>query len=109
MSANPRPRPVEDREPDSWEWVPVPAVIDANGDKVVTLFDERGHPRARRVAELILEAFVGPCPPGRELRFKDGNHLNCALDNLEWANVLAPGAALVAGPGTTRPVRVDAA
>jgi len=41
------------------EWVRVPAVVDANGDKVVTLYDERGRPQTRLLAELILEAFVG--------------------------------------------------
>jgi hypothetical protein len=66
------------------EWVRVPAVVDANGDKVVTLYDERGRSQTRPLAELILEAFVGPRPPGHVVRFKDGNRLNCAATNLEW-------------------------
>jgi hypothetical protein len=66
----------------------VPAVVDANGDKVVTLSDERGLPQTRLLAELILEAFVGPRPSGHVARFKDGNRLNCQLTNLEW--VAAP-------------------
>ncbi len=70
------------------EWVRVPAVVDANGDKVVTLSDERGRPQTRLLAELILEAFVGPRPSGHVARFKDGNRLNCQLTNLEW--VAAP-------------------
>jgi len=70
------------------EWVRVPAVVDANGDKVVVLHDERGHPHARLVAELIREPFVGPRSPGYVIRFKDGNRLNCELTNLEW--VAAP-------------------
>jgi hypothetical protein len=70
------------------EWVQVPAVIDANGDKVITLYDEQGRPQTRPVAELVLESFVGPRPPGHVLRFKDGNRLNCELANLEW--VAAP-------------------
>ena len=65
------------------EWVRVPAVVDANGDKVVTLYDERGRPQTRLLAELILEAFVGPRPSGHVARFKDGNRLNCQLTNLE--------------------------
>ena len=72
------------------DWVQVPAVIDANGDKVITLFDEQGQPRTRLVAELILEAFIGPRPLGQIVRFKDGNRLNCVLSNLEW--VAAPSA-----------------
>jgi hypothetical protein len=71
------------------DWVRVPAVIDANGDKVVTLYDEQGQPRTRLVAELILEAFVGPRPPGHVVRFKDGNRLNCELSNLEWVEAPA--------------------
>ncbi len=70
------------------EWVRVPAVVDADGDKVVTLYDERGRSQTRLLAELILEAFVGPRPSGHVARFKDGNRLNCQLTNLEW--VAAP-------------------
>jgi hypothetical protein len=70
------------------DWVRVPAIVDANGDKVVTLHDERGRPQTRLLAELTLEAFVGPRPPSSTVRFKDGNRLNCELTNLEW--VAAP-------------------
>jgi hypothetical protein len=73
--------PEQERE----KWVRVPAIVDANGDKVITLYDEQGRPRTRPVAELILEACVGPRPPGHVVRFKDGNRLNCELSNLEWA------------------------
>src|SRR4051794_10693842 len=68
----------------SGEYVRVPAVVDANGDKVVTITDAQGRPQTRLVAELVLEAFVGPPPPGHVLRFKDGNRSNCELKNLEW-------------------------
>lgn len=71
------------------DWARVPAVVDANGNRVVTLHDERGEPRTRLVAELVLEAFVGPRPAGHVVHFKDGDRLNCDLSNLEWA--LAPG------------------
>ena len=70
------------------EWVQVPAVIDANGDKVIALHDEQGRSQTRLVAELILEGFVGLRPPGHVVRFKDGNRLNCERANLEW--VAAP-------------------
>ena len=63
----------------------MPAVVDANGNKVVTLYDEHGRPHTRSVAEVVLETFVGPRPVGHVVRFKDGNRLNCELDNLEWA------------------------
>jgi hypothetical protein len=52
---------------------------------VVTIYDEQGRPQTRLIAELVLEAFIGPRPPGHVVRFKDGNRLNCELANLEWA------------------------
>ena len=60
------------------EWVQVPAVVDANGDRIITLYDDQGRPQTRLVAEFVLEAFVGPKPPGHVVRFKDGDRLNCA-------------------------------
>lgn len=37
------------------------------------------------VHRLILEAFVGPCPPGCEARhFPDATRTNCAITNLIW-------------------------
>lgn len=65
-------------------WVRVPAVVDGKGDRVVTLLDERGKPQSRLVAELVLEAFVGPRPPGHVVRFIDGDRRNYASSNLEW-------------------------
>jgi HNH endonuclease len=73
------------------DWVQVPAVVDANGDKVVTLYDGRGQPQARLLAELILEEFVGPRPPGHVVHFKDGNRRNCEPANLEWVAAPASG------------------
>ncbi len=89
MSASPQTRRnFSGAEPEkSGEFVRVPAVVDANGDKVVTLTDDHGHQQTRLVAELVLEAFVGPRPLGYVLRFKDGNRLNCDLSNLEWGAV----------------------
>ena len=74
---------------ESGEYVRVPAVVDANGDKVITITDEQGRQQTRLVAELVLESFVGPRPSGHILQFKDGNRLNCDLRNLEWAAPLA--------------------
>lgn len=37
-----------------------------------------------RIYRLILETFVGPCPPGMEGCHKDDNHENNALTNLYW-------------------------
>lgn len=38
----------------------------------------------RFVHQLVLEAFVGPCPPGMECLHGDGNPGNNRLDNLRW-------------------------
>ena len=40
---------------------------------------------AKRVPRLVLEAFVGPCPPGMEAcHFPDRNPGNNRLENLRW-------------------------
>ena len=67
------------------DWLRVPAIVDANGNKVVTLYDEHGRPPTRSVAEDGLGDFCRSSPLGHVVRFKDGNRLNCELDNLEWA------------------------
>jgi hypothetical protein len=37
-----------------------------------------------RVHQLVMLAFVGPCPEGMEIRHLDGNPANCALSNLAY-------------------------
>jgi hypothetical protein len=37
-----------------------------------------------KVHQLVLLAFVGPCPPGHECRHIDGIRNNCHLKNLTW-------------------------
>lgn len=34
---------------------------------------------------LVMESFVGPCPHGYDINHKDGNKLNNALSNIEYA------------------------
>lgn len=36
------------------------------------------------VHRLMLETFVGPCPPGMECRHLDGNPANNHIENLRW-------------------------
>lgn len=36
------------------------------------------------VHQLVARAFIGPCPPGLEVRHKDGNPANNHIDNLEY-------------------------
>jgi len=43
-----------------------------------------GKPRDFFVHRLVLETFVGPCPPGMEGCHNDGNRQNNATSNLRW-------------------------
>jgi hypothetical protein len=43
-----------------------------------------GRVRQRRIHQLILETFVGPCPEGMEVRHLDGDRTNNRLDNVRW-------------------------
>lgn len=56
---------------------------DKDGYKKVILC-VAGVRRYARVHILILETFVGACPPGMESAHKDGNRANNAATNLEW-------------------------
>lgn len=52
---------------------------------VLTLWDGR-RGRTKRVQRLVLEAFVGPCPPGMEACHNDGTRTNNHVENLRWAS-----------------------
>lgn len=43
-----------------------------------------GRGNRRLVHRLVLEAFVGPCPPGMEACHNDGTRTNNHVDNLRW-------------------------
>jgi hypothetical protein len=43
-----------------------------------------GRGNSRCVHALVLEAFVGPCPPGQEGLHRDGVHAHNALGNLHY-------------------------
>lgn len=43
----------------------------------------RGKPRSKRVHTLVAETFIGPLPPGQQVRHLDGNRANNKLDNLK--------------------------
>lgn len=46
----------------------------------------KGKKRTYDVQQLVLLAFVGPCPEGMEARhFPDPDRKNCHLNNLQWA------------------------
>ncbi len=43
-----------------------------------------GHGNTCSVHVLVATAFLGPCPPGQEVRHKDDNRQNPRADNLEY-------------------------
>lgn len=43
-----------------------------------------GRRRRQYVHRLVMRAFVGPCPPGMEVRHLNGDRLDCRLVNLEY-------------------------
>lgn len=64
------------------KWVQVKPCIDKNKRMRVMLCPGRVR---KQIHRLVLEAFVGPCPPGKECRhFPDPNPQNCRLENLIW-------------------------
>lgn len=61
-----------------------PATVSRQGHQQVKL-SKLGKPYDRLVSRLVLEAFVGPCPPGGQARHVfDPNARNNALSNLMW-------------------------
>jgi hypothetical protein len=46
--------------------------------------------RSFSLAPLVAAAFLSPGPPGAILKHRDGDHSNCAADNLRWAPKLDP-------------------
>jgi hypothetical protein len=57
---------------------------DRHGYLAVRLYLPNGVRREARVHQLVLEAFVGPCPDGMEARHLNGIHTDNRLANLEW-------------------------
>jgi len=55
-----------------------------NGYREVTIYDKDHNRRTKLIHQLVMEAFVGPCPVDREINHKDGNKRNNNLDNLEY-------------------------
>jgi HNH endonuclease len=48
------------------------------------LFLYLGRGNKRYVHRLVLETFIGPCPPGMECLHSDNDPSNNKLDNLKW-------------------------
>ncbi len=56
---------------------------DKDGYNTAVLYNN-GMPTGRRVHRLVLEAYVGPCPEGMQVRHLDGDVYNNNLDNLAY-------------------------
>lgn len=56
---------------------------DRSGHLRINLFKNNTR-KEYQVHRLILETFIGRCPPGMECRHLDGNPKNNKLDNLKW-------------------------
>lgn len=54
------------------------------GYYVVNIYGPNGRRNQRLVHRLVLEAFVGPCPPGMECCHGDDNKTNNTVKNLRW-------------------------
>lgn len=48
------------------------------------VLSNNGEPKTKRVSRLVLEAFCGPCPEGRQACHNDGDRENNKLSNLRW-------------------------
>jgi hypothetical protein len=56
------------------------STLGSHGYPMVSL----GRKIKRTVHSLVAEAFLGPCPPGQEVRHRDDERWNAALSNLEY-------------------------
>lgn len=62
-----------------------PGLAGAYKDKYLKV--SLGRNTYRSIHRLVLEAFVGPRPPGMQCRHLDGNTLNNTLGNLAWGTI----------------------
>jgi HNH endonuclease len=65
-------------------WRRLKGTIEKDGYLVCLLYRKDGNRRWCRMHRLILETFVGPCPPGLVCCHADGNPANNRLSNLRW-------------------------
>jgi len=61
-----------------------------------------GEQVTKQVHQLVMDAFVGPCPTGHECIHGDGNGLNNRLDNLRWGTPIRNAQDRVRDGATTR-------
>lgn len=61
-----------------------PGTNGQTGHRFVCLHDHEGRIRQIYVHRIVLEAFVGACPPGMECLHGDDNPAHNMLSNLRW-------------------------
>lgn len=70
-----------------WRGTPLPRAVrpsrDSGGYPQVSLWGDAGR-QSFGVHRLVMRAFVGRRPEGKEIRHLDGNPLNCSLSNLQY-------------------------
>jgi len=71
-------------------------IVKANGYHWVTLTKD-GKQKPRQVHKIVMEAFVGPCPEGQEVRHLDGNPGNNRWAPGDEAETVAAGGNLIYG------------
>lgn len=74
-------------------WRKLKQFKDGNGYLAVSMRgpDQRrhnGNPVVKKVHRLVLETFVGPCPPGMMARHLDDDRENNTVKNLRWGTTL---------------------
>jgi hypothetical protein len=65
------------------EWLPRATRLNRTGYPCLVLTVD-GKRSMCRVHHLVLETFIGPCPPGMEACHRDGNRENNLIGNLRW-------------------------
>jgi len=72
---------------DPTRWSKIKHSKDRDGYPIVSL-RVNGSIKTRFIHRLLLQAFVGPCPPGMEARHLDDVKSNFKLSNLKWGTHL---------------------
>jgi hypothetical protein len=66
------------------EWRRLAPIVTGKSRYLVVNQFSAGRRCQRFISRLVLEAFVGPCPPGMECCHNDGDPTNNRLGNLRW-------------------------
>ncbi len=69
-------------------WWPMKLKPTKSGHFCVNLYRLQNTPERKMVHQLVIQAFVGPCPPKQEVRHLDGNGKNNHISNLRYGTKL---------------------